>query len=69
MRIIKTIVIVTLLAIAGVVAWLCSGDRLSVDSCLDRGGCWNYDEKVCIFPRDNTKAEIDRAQLRCEKSD
>lgn len=41
--------IFVILAVAGCVRF-CNSEFMQIDSCLDHGGRWDYEAKVCIDP-------------------
>ena len=45
--------IVVALAVAGCVRF-CNSEFMQIDSCLDHGGQWDYEAKVCIDPPPRT---------------
>lgn len=44
----RILIVVGVVIIAGMVAWWLTR-YLTVDSCLDRGGRWNYEKSDCEF--------------------
>jgi hypothetical protein len=48
------LIVVALGVLVAVVMW--ASDFLKIDSCLDRGGAWNYERGTCEGARSQTKA-------------
>ena len=47
---------------ASVLLFLSGCDYLEVDKCLDRGGRWNYEKKVCEFEENTQPSSSDAIQ-------
>lgn len=45
----KLLILLAFLLVLGTLAYLVRG-WLAVDSCLDRGGSWDYEHRVCLAP-------------------
>ncbi len=43
----KRIVAITLLVLAIVLTWMWVADFLAIDACLDSGGSYDYERRVC----------------------
>ena len=59
----KVLVIFTFILVIGIVYFLFFTDFMKADGCLDSGGCWDYQDKVCRKEEDNTQQLCDRASL------
>ncbi|RLE26702.1 MAG: hypothetical protein DRJ61_07660 [Acidobacteria bacterium] len=47
----RTVVLVALVAVAVFLVARWTRMQLAIDSCLDRGGRWDYEQGVCVDPR------------------
>jgi hypothetical protein len=58
----KKILLMSLSAfIIGIIYLFFFSDFMNIDGCLDSGGCWDYQDKVCRKEESNAQQLCDRA--------